>query len=112
MLKVLTILHFYILCVIIGKYHKGKHVEGRWVFGGVERETGKCFLIPVPDRRAETLIRLIQHWIKPGTTIISDCWKAYNSLKLVIDIFNFDKNKNVLIISFMLIGDSRTVITI
>lgn len=54
------------------------------MFGGVERETGKCFLIPVPDRKAETLIKLIIKWIKPGTTIISDCWKAYSSLRYSI----------------------------
>jgi hypothetical protein len=28
----------------IGKYNRGKRVDGVWVFGGVERGTGRCFL--------------------------------------------------------------------
>jgi len=56
------------------KYHRGHKVEGQWVFGGYERETGKCFMIPVENRTAETLLAIIKDWIKPGTTIISDCW--------------------------------------
>jgi len=30
---------------------------------------------------AATLIPLIIKWIKPGTTIYTDCWKAYSGLK-------------------------------
>jgi hypothetical protein len=33
------------------KYHRGHHVKGQWVFGGVERESGRTFLVPVPDNR-------------------------------------------------------------
>lgn len=60
------------------KYHRGHRIEGQWVFGGYERETGRCFLIPVEDRTAETLCNLIKEWILPGTTIISDCWKVFS----------------------------------
>ncbi|EFX60123.1 hypothetical protein DAPPUDRAFT_19746, partial [Daphnia pulex] len=59
------------------KYNRGKRVDGVWVFGGVERETGKCFLVVVQNRTATTLLAVIKEWIKPGTTIISDCWKSY-----------------------------------
>lgn len=62
------------------KYNKGRAVEGQWVFGGVDRSTGEVFAVPVDKRDAATLIPIIQRWIKPGTTIISDCWRAYNSL--------------------------------
>jgi len=48
------------------------------VFGGVERESGKTFL--VPDRTADTLMAVIDAWIEPGTTVISDCWGAYRDL--------------------------------
>ncbi|GFU15894.1 DDE_Tnp_IS1595 domain-containing protein [Trichonephila clavipes] len=51
-----------------------------WVWGGVERETGRCFLVAVHDRTAETLFGLIESWIVPGTTVISDCWKSYERL--------------------------------
>jgi len=62
------------------KYGRGHPVKGQWVFGGVERESGKTFLVPVPDRTAETLMAVIDAWIEPGTTVISDCWGAYRDL--------------------------------
>jgi transposase-like protein len=62
----------------IGKYNCGKRVDGVWVFGGVERGTGRCFLLVVQNRTATTLLAFIKEWIKPGTTIISDCWKSYD----------------------------------
>lgn len=62
------------------KYNRGKRVEGCWVFGGIERGTGRCFFTRVADRSAETLIPIIQAHIAPGSTIISDCWKAYSKL--------------------------------
>ena len=62
------------------KYHKGHPVKGQWVFGCVERDSGKTFLVPVPDRTADTLIAIIDEWIVPGTMVISDCWGAYRDL--------------------------------
>ena len=32
------------------KYHRGHHVEGQWVFGGIENDSRKCFLIAVEKR--------------------------------------------------------------
>jgi transposase-like protein len=63
------------------KYNRGHHVEGQWIFGGVERESGKCFMVPVEDRKATTLIPIIRKWIAVGSTIISDEWRSYRSLK-------------------------------
>jgi transposase-like protein len=62
------------------KYHKGHFVEGQWVFGGIEEDTRKAFLVPVEDRSEKTLISIIQKWIEPGSIIISDCWKGYFNL--------------------------------
>jgi hypothetical protein len=42
------------------KYHRGQWRH--WVFGGIERNTRKCFLVEVPDRTAETLSNLIQRY--------------------------------------------------
>jgi hypothetical protein len=68
-------------CIIcIGKYERGYPRDGVWIFGGVERGTDRCFLIPVKNRSAAVLIPEIQKYIRPGTTIISDCWKAYRRL--------------------------------
>lgn len=46
----------------------------------MERETGRMFLIPVEKRDADTLVPILEQYIKPGTTIITDCWKAYGKL--------------------------------
>jgi transposase-like protein len=62
------------------KYGRGHPVKGQWVFGGVERKSGRTFLVPVPDRTADTLMAIIDAWIEPGTTVISDCWGAYRNL--------------------------------
>lgn len=42
------------------KYNRGHRVEGQWVFGGICRETGDVFMIPVPDRTRATLKPLIE----------------------------------------------------
>jgi transposase-like protein len=62
------------------KYHRGHPVKGQWVFGGVERESGKTFLLPVQDRTADTLMTIIRDWIEPGTTVIIECWGANHPL--------------------------------
>jgi transposase-like protein len=62
------------------KYNRGRLITGKWVFGGYERGTKKIFLVPVEDRTADTLLSCIKEWILPGTTIMSDKWKAYNCL--------------------------------
>lgn len=59
------------------KYHRGRFIEGQWLFGGIERGTKKLFYEQVPCRNEETLVALGEAWILPGTTIISDLWKAY-----------------------------------
>ena len=56
-------------------------MDGDWVFGGIDRETKDCFFKCVENRTAETLVKIITDNIKPGTKIISDCWKAYSSPK-------------------------------
>ena len=56
------------------KYYRGHRVEGQWVFGGCERyNKKKVFMIPVKDRKQNTLIPLIMKWKKTGTIIHSDC---------------------------------------
>ena len=63
------------------KYHQGHHVEGQWVFGGIEEDSRKCFLVAVKKRDKQTLLSIIQQWIEPGTIIVSYCWKAYSKLE-------------------------------
>ena len=64
------------------KYGKGERLDnGTWVFGGVDRQTGECFMDPLEKRDKETLLQLILKWVKPGTTIYSDGWAAYINLR-------------------------------
>lgn len=77
------------------KYNVGRVIKGQWVFGGVERDSKKVFLVPVERRDSATLLALIQEWILPGTTIMSDCWAAYNCLQeagLLHQTVNHKKN--------------------
>lgn len=59
------------------KYNVGNHLHGHWVFGGIERDSGKCFLVRVADRGRHTLEEAIRRFILPGSHIISDGWAAY-----------------------------------
>ena len=52
------------------KYHRGHHVEGQWVFGGIEQDSRKCFLVAVEKRDEHTLLPIIQKWIEPGTILL------------------------------------------
>nr|XP_022905831.1 uncharacterized protein LOC111417704 [Onthophagus taurus] len=63
------------------KFHRGHPVEGKWVFGGYEGETGRVFMEIVEERTPDTLVPIIQKWILPGTIIISNYWKAHNCLE-------------------------------
>jgi hypothetical protein len=46
----------------------------------IERRSSKRVMVPVSDRSAATLLPIIRRYCLPGTTIISDCWAAYNAL--------------------------------
>ena len=41
------------------KYHRGHAVKGQWESGGVERESGKTYLVPVPDRTVDSLMAVV-----------------------------------------------------
>ncbi|XP_025017639.1 uncharacterized protein LOC107367332 [Tetranychus urticae] len=55
-------------------------ITGTWIVGGIERGSKKCFLSLVKKRDKPTLNELIKFWVKPGTTIYTDCWKGYLDL--------------------------------
>ncbi|TRY80864.1 hypothetical protein TCAL_14077 [Tigriopus californicus] len=59
------------------KYNRGRWPVTRWIFGGVQRRTGACFMIEVPDRTRRTLEEAIVEYIRPGTRIDSDGWARY-----------------------------------
>ena len=41
------------------------------------------FLEIVPNRKAETLLPILEKWILPGSRIITDGWVGYNDLSNV-----------------------------
>lgn len=63
------------------KNHVGRLLSAEqtptWVFGGVCRQTGDAFLVPVIRRDEATLLTAIHDNIEAGSTIMSDCWGGY-----------------------------------
>ena len=45
--------------------------------GEIKRGTHNAFMTVVPDRSKETLLPIIQQYIRPGTTVISDECRVY-----------------------------------
>ena len=64
------------------KYNRGNPAKGVqiWIFGLVERASNRIILYPVENRKRETLLRVIQRHVAPGSTIFSDGWAAYTDL--------------------------------
>ena len=64
------------------KFHRGRLVNGYWVLGGVDQNTGHAFFEVCPNNRRDeaTLLPIIQRHILPGTIIVTDGWAAYQNL--------------------------------
>ncbi|XP_034237593.1 uncharacterized protein LOC117643053 [Thrips palmi] len=65
------------------KYIRGKRVKTTWVLGMIDEQTRQSVILYVEKRDSATMIPEIQRHVKPGTTIWTDCWKAYNGLSRV-----------------------------
>jgi len=65
------------------KYNRRQWRQGHSVFGGIERGTGKCFLVEVYDHSAATLQAKIMEYILPGSHIMSDGWAGYMNLEQI-----------------------------
>ena len=67
-------------------YDRGRTIANEvWLFGGVERDTNhvECFITPVERRNHQTLLPLIEEYIRPGSIIFSDMWAAYGGIPLL-----------------------------
>ena len=63
------------------KHNRGAPLGKRiWIFGIVERATGRIKLFPVDKRDSETLLKIIVDNVELGATIYSDGWMAYSGL--------------------------------
>ena len=59
------------------KYNRGRRYKQRWVFGMVDRVSGRIKLFYVPDRKQETLVKIIKDNVNSGATIYSDSFRSY-----------------------------------
>lgn len=60
------------------KYHRGHHVNGQWVIGGIERQSGICFIVPIEDVKQENCC-VIHQYIKQDSIIVFDCVQYYTN---------------------------------
>lgn len=66
-----------------GKRSRNNHarpVREQWVFGAYDPEEKLGWTQLVESRDSGTLIGLINEWCLPGSIIVSDGWRAYDSL--------------------------------
>ncbi|CAM2727345.1 unnamed protein product [Rotaria socialis] len=63
------------------KYQSGRLLKSQWVFDGIDINTKKCFMVPVQQCDAVTLLPILTTYVLPGTTIHSDECRAYHALQ-------------------------------
>ena len=56
------------------KYNRGRVIDGTWFLVVLNVALKIASWYRSPSRRSDVLLDLIKTWIRPGTTIISDCW--------------------------------------
>ena len=64
----------------VKRKHVGRVVRTQWFFEGIDTTTHEGFLVAVPQRDAATLLPILQQYVRPGTTVISDLCAAYNTI--------------------------------
>ena len=89
------------------KYHRQQWQEGHWVFGGIERETGKCFLMEVPDCTAATLQQHTENHILPGRHTVSDGWAACANTEVIRGEIHISSSAVSMWYSYILIDIDR-----
>lgn len=61
-------------------YHRGRFKVSQWIIGIIERSTDNIRLEAVASRDKDTLLSILKKYVKPESTIITDCWKGYTCL--------------------------------
>jgi transposase-like protein len=75
------------------KYHRGHRVDGVWVIGGVEvTEERKLFVQTVSNRNRDTILKVLSKHIKPGSILITDCWKGYLDVEEQLNVRHLTVN--------------------
>lgn len=78
------------------KYKHRSLMGDKWVYGGIERGTDKCFMVVVSERSENVLLDVIREYVRPGTIIISECWRKYNCLEQP-EYVNLTVNENYIL---------------
>lgn len=63
------------------KSNHGWGLNNHWIYGAIEHNSENSFYVAVKNRNKETLLRLVESYIRPGTTVISDCWRSHDCLE-------------------------------
>lgn len=71
------------LAIAKRKYNRSHYVQERWIFGIYDTTTKLGYLEFVSDRSADTLLPRIRQRIKPGSTIQSGNWEAYDRISQI-----------------------------
>jgi transposase-like protein len=69
---------------------QGRSVKDKTPILGVRSLDGKVKTQVIKDTKAETIKPVIEQWVKEGSIMVSDEWKAYNSLRK--DYFHISVN--------------------
>ena len=77
------------------KYNVGHLVREQWVFGGYDNTDKVGFLVPVERRNADTLLPIIEQYIRPITEIHSDLWRSYGGIRALPGYNNLQVNHSV-----------------
>ena len=59
---------------------RGRGAAGKTVVLGLKQRGGPCITLIIPNARRETLLPIIQKYVRKGSTICTDEWVGYNGL--------------------------------
>ena len=92
------------------KYHRGHRVEGVWVFGLVERTLERRLVVKVVEKRdAATLLPIIRGCVLPGSTVLTDCWRAYNGIESELGLEHGTVNHSVNYVDPLTLNHTNTI---
>lgn len=65
------------------KYNKGRKIGQVWVFGIVERDTGRCHVEVLKDKTKESFEKIIKKYADESSIIMTDEHKSYSGLRSI-----------------------------
>lgn len=78
-------------CILKRKNHQGRILRNqKWIFGGIELLNNNNFFFKIVENRSSNiLINIINESIAPGSIIMSDMWRGYNNLEIILAQNNY-----------------------